>query len=944
MCINMVRKLLVPALSMSLLLICAASVLAMDPPLQDGIPQLPNDDDRKRPQKALAPSTNYESIEDNILSGPDNLFLSAMGGMDGDSLDRIFQVFLESATFGATDDLQKSSAAILKKHMNARVLSFAEYLCCLDFLNKFILLDSFNFSNVNVFFFDVIKLVREFSYGLKEARRLEKSDRSDMSQTSVVHHQISQDFMEKNLELLTALNKKFQEKLKTNFTDVFALDFFDDLTEDKITKFSALLKNTNANGIKEDDIIRNVFFKGLITAGYPIYLTEDDSDLAVVFPYDGDFSDKLPAFSASEVSNAYVPHISGVIGLNGAHAVLNRADKAYPLLMAKFKERIIKAIEQGKKVRLLGNGSTGSIAEAIVYKLKNDLKNIENNQIQVVTFGSLDFIHQSSAAIYNKQMGLNNIRFRFEKDETAKSGHYGAVPTGSIFIVKDQVNYIRSSLDFGHSPLHIQGSLSNTKTFNNFKRYVMAYRLLKIENEVVEYLNKIEAGQDQIVAMLERVCNLKSNIFAFYQKNEEGQTESKEKSAMLGQIKMACIGLLNDQNHETLPSINLIIEIINHKELLFKRKAASAMMTEGMEEKTLVHKFMALLAQGEAREKANAFRALIALTGQSNKTLNLHNEKFPGLKEALITYLMDQEQKLNPQLSALKAENPERMAKFLRRLAEGKVSAIVGEGFVGTGKGLTGTLFVLDLSGKRIGVFKGAGQNGLIKGMIGQASALSPEALAQPHSECAAYKVSLDLGLDFAPITIMTKFNVAGEEIEGAFMELFEGYREATLDDMGLPDLLQEAEIARFQEMAFLDYFLGNYDRHLDNLFLEENGNLCSLKCIDNANAFPVCGPNRVNGHNMYKWAEFPIAKAKFKAKALEFIKNLDEKKLNTETLAYIRKSYPSFLNEKNLGYLNKRLAVIKSILHEKSSIKCPEDLAKYRTRAEIDEYLGSLN
>jgi hypothetical protein len=174
-------------------------------------------------------------------------------------------------------------------------------------------------------------------------------------------------------------------------------------------------------------------------------------------------------------------------------------------------------------------------------------------------------------------------------------------------------------------------------------------------------------------------------------------------------------------------------------------------------------------------------------------------------------------------------------------------------------------------------------------------------------------------------------------------MELFEGYREVEEGDVGDAIAYSKEELTRFQQMAFYDVFIGQLDRHNDNLFVGEgNSELTTLRCIDNANSFPIKGANSVNGHNMFKWTEYEVAEKPFTEDALSFLKTLDTEKVDT-TIKYINSVYKKYVSVDMTNFIHLRLKLLKSLQHENSTIKCPRDFAQFKNRTAINEYLAPL-
>ena len=289
------------------------------------------------------------------------------------------------------------------------------------------------------------------------------------------------------------------------------------------------------------------------------------------------------------------------------------------------------------------------------------------------------------------------------------------------------------------------------------------------------------------------------------------------------------------------------------------------------------------------------------------------------------------------EVSTLDKEEEGRRAAYLRSVAKGKLALMLGVAPKSAG-GATGSLLILDYSKKLVGVFKPQGKNGIIKSNFGQRSRLSSHPMAQSFGECASYQLSLALGLDMAPITMMTTITLNGEKIKGAYLEFLTGYKEASKEYFESRSSYQQSEVDSFQKMVIFDWLIGNYDRHYDNFFLFGGVELDQLFCIDNANTFPTSGPNAFNGHNMYKWSELKLAEVAFTKSSLELIGSVQPETVQM-FLSSTEKRFPGYFNSSITEFFNQRLTVLKSLV-VKGTIETPADLAVLKTREQISKAL----
>lgn len=324
--------------------------------------------------------------------------------------------------------------------------------------------------------------------------------------------------------------------------------------------------------------------------------------------------------------------------------------------------------------------------------------------------------------------------------------------------------------------------------------------------------------------------------------------------------------------------------------------------------------------------------------------------------------------------------NPEHRIK--RKIAKGQQVVDFGRKME-NGKGTTGTLTILDVNGKPVGIFKVSDENipittrilNIIKSFIGgQLSYLSRKFMAQPKSERAAFMLSQSLQLGLVPassneICLQNKAGVfqvfinreknqslladvksaqvkinehAGNQtLKNPFGKREDKYFEAIeiIDFINQKKEFTEAEKSKFQKFAIFDYLIGNLDRHEENWFvtMSSAGEITHIKAIDNANAFPKKQPkkNSLASSNQYKWKSLKISEDTFTQQVQEFVKE----KLVTEKidhyLAVLNQDLPEFLDSDMEELIKLRAKVICKLVLEPETT--PAFLASYSTKDEME-------
>jgi hypothetical protein len=894
-----------------------------------------------------ATSTNFkqQKFHQNI-----ERILDELAGMYGGRVVDLGQSFIMTSSDNQVDlsspKLKKLIAEVSGFEANSYALTYDQYMRFLSILSS--LIEKLHTQNkLDAGSHEIEQDINNFIMVAKLIGDYQKYDPSAVELKSLL-------LLTKNISL------SLEKLIGTNNVSPFTFDFFDDLDKQEINDYiTSIEKKTSASSIYANK-------RETITAGFPakdcILLREDHKGNLIITIGESRGLNDLSYDISKQIA------FSNLFQLNGVASVFKNAEFYYDLLDKHFYQKNIVAakslihtlfenylpspviataetkmdplesyLARGKKIRLIGHGFDGMAAEIITHKLKVKYASLNHvtsdvNQIQAITFGTFGYLDKSSLRQFKEKVGNNILRFRFIKD--AVKDYADSVPLDEVFIVGDAVKNVPYSSTY-HELQYFQGNLVNVNVIKNFKRYLLLYKLVKVEHEVLASI--VDKTDDQEVAYyLTQLNNLKRGILNYYYSNSSNNSLS-----LFASIKIACDALASvvEKSHGESTVIQSIAHMVANKEVLAKRSGLDLKGATGEEATALAVFELVKGLQGEDAQKA--FGSIIARIGQSPAMLvsyasyiKTHHE-IDVIKE-LIKYLIAVEKKVNaPQLAGIQKEKEGRLNKYLEAMAMSKLNLLAGGSFKEAG-GATGTKFTLDVYGKIIGIFKLKGQNAMIKQYFGQAALLSSHELAQPISECAAYKLSLDLGLNLAPVTIKTKFKVAGSEVEGAFMELLENARE--LDDIVTKrpsDSFLKNEITRFQFMVIFDFLIANLDRHLGNLFIRAS-DLTTLMCIDNANAFITCGPNQVNGHNMYKWESYGIAQATFQPEVLSWIAEYITEDSMGQFQTYITNTYPGFLTNAIVDFLTLRVKVLRNL----STHDSPAALAKLKTRTLINEWL----
>jgi len=145
-----------------------------------------------------------------------------------------------------------------------------------------------------------------------------------------------------------------------------------------------------------------------------------------------------------------------------------------------------------------------------------------------------------------------------------------------------------------------------------------------------------------------------------------------------------------------------------------------------------------------------------------------------------------------------------------------------------------------------------------------------------------------------------------------------------------------------FQQMAVLDYFLGNLDGHGGNCLVKngKGGHLIEdLRKIDNANTFITHNPlsqKWIPDSKQYEWHSLEIAKEPFSAEVKEIMQKIVPEEINS-AIEKINIAAPGFLNDNMIDLLMQR----GEVLYAASQIQhyTPNELGSLRTHDQIIQF-----
>ena len=265
-----------------------------------------------------------------------------------------------------------------------------------------------------------------------------------------------------------------------------------------------------------------------------------------------------------------------------------------------------------------------------------------------------------------------------------------------------------------------------------------------------------------------------------------------------------------------------------------------------------------------------------------------------------------------------------------------------------------GTYYMLDLTGKTIGVFKSSETyrplitkvTQGVKRIFGQKSYLNTEPMTESKAEVAAHILDLMLQGNLTVQSDVRNFNGT----KGCFQAYVEGMSsEETKKQWLKKKSYQSEELVIFQKFAFFDYALGNLDRHEENWFVkvDQEGRLTGIKAIDNANTFPKRAHNSQSlvspPYNQYAWAREPVAGSIIEPDVKKWIQEQFCEKRRQEIVDALKTNpkLEGFLTKEMEFQLLNRLNVLFE-LSKKEDFR-PKDLLLYRCEEAIAEVVKNM-
>lgn len=679
---------------------------------------------------------------------------------------------------------------------------------------------------------------------------------------------------------------------------------------------------------------------------------------------------------------------SALFGLNGEQCVITEAKKYLSHLQKMaLPHSLSDYLNAGKKIRVLGHGIQGAYAELIAIQLKNEYKKEDQNQIQSITFGapraylSNGGSQENSAQAFTEQMKNNNIRYRYADDAFVMggSGTYGTQygDMGYVFMIPNTTAIgTASAVDRGHNIEYYQANLSNIPLFDlSIQAQLFSFFIDNITNS----LKKLPAIPLPQAVEISSTSVRGSNGSQYRSAEEDFSTDNpggayfylyKEVLLSLDEVSKFLAKPIDlstvVETQAAISYLDLINTRVNHvtytKELWNwlhtlqeqKKKIESTPVLKEISG-TYTEKFHEICKTSSFDEKSTT--QIIALAKSSLSQFREINKQQPACMEKILHFLVGKEQnegenasetEIGRLLSPTTLETTE-YHKFLETIAEAKFSLRIGIN-PSSADGATGTILVKNIKEETIGVFKAAGNNPLLKRLVGQASRLSADKLSQPKAEVLSYWLSRCINLPFVPKARLTSISLLGKETPGVFIEFLDSGKYMPLDkalQKGQTSFSREkvdVSVRDFQFMAIFDVAIGNMDRHDGNLFIQTaKQSYEGVEYIDNANSFPIAGPSFIfrNGHNMYKWGGKKLAEQPFTTAVKEWVRKMLTVDAVKPVIQAAEKFYPDFLSTEAAEFFLQRIALLQAVAAGK--ISTPEELSRYKTREQISIFLDTL-
>lgn len=733
-------------------------------------------------------------------------------------------------------------------------------------------------------------------------------------------------------------------------SSVFQVDFTPGKSFD-VFPFSDILSNSDLMGfylqaLKNLPIEEDNFFVQHSSFSVPflldaeifcdVYPLEDaNGNLMVVFRHEPSLREGVAIRLFSGTGN----------GLNGDQTTMSRADRLEKALREKaaFSEKITEYITRGKLVRFVGAGEAGQLAEILAFKQKRTRKN--DTQIQSITFGVKGYLAHSSQEELAHSMQGSNLRIRMDGDRIAQKNY--------LFLTNKfgQILNFPMNADHefdGHSLNHYIANLSNSSVLSIFSRLYFMYNSLQIHGELIsvleEVLSSTEETSDRYEAFL-RVDALSKNLYRILDpKSDVFSVELM--TIQLNTLEDIKTRKLPKHRYPELSGLESNLKWV--RDLHQKESSSQLAMEQNLltwcNADALTHQqFMEIRKHAITRpeKKGRIFSAcstkLRAYLVETEKRENLKQVEY--VKNSLL--LLDRD------------SADSRLEKFLQQVADAKLALLWG-GQVEPAGGSTGAVFLSDIEQRYLGVFKSAAHLPWYKKTFGQAAKLSSSTelggAGEPLREAMAFRLAARMvqaaqlsGTQLphlVPLCLVTSLPME-EEMDGVFIEFVEGYGPAKKTSPLVTQSLHEDEQAAFEFFTLFDFWLGNLDRHIDNIFVvKSNPTWSSMKCIDNANSFPESGMStRVSDH-MYQWGSYEAAKQPYSQKTREYILRMLEEV--PEISGFMDKNIPA--GGEGIGtaaarkFYADRIAVAKKILQ--SSEATPADLSQIRTNKDCRKFL----
>jgi hypothetical protein len=302
--------------------------------------------------------------------------------------------------------------------------------------------------------------------------------------------------------------------------------------------------------------------------------------------------------------------------------------------------------------------------------------------------------------------------------------------------------------------------------------------------------------------------------------------------------------------------------------------------------------------------------------------------------------------------------------EFQKTILEARFTVKLGLKPILASEGSTGTYFVTDRFGKKIGVFKPITEGHVLGGnnprLFHRITRLFHYTGARPQetdlTEVAASELDRFLELGIVPrtdrITLKSENFRKEKEQTGSFQLFSEGkeaYRVFQFSFLFrllprtllrwflfLPFMHHRVEMlipSDYEKLALLDLLIFNYDRHFRNWLIEHDGQKDTIAAIDNGTSFPTKHPSfdvnffrwYLDRRHRYLWEILPAANQPFSHKMKRLILRIDGEELAQALRPHLADlARPSSFKacEKRIQCLQERIRYLQKSVKQNKTIR----------------------